>query len=160
MPSSPRTASDLSAGTKNSRIRTVVNHSGTRYLVIGGASFLIDFGLLAVLHQFLSWPLWLATGSAFLASFVFNYSLQRTFSFGSNAKHAGTLVKYVLLLGFNTLATIGIVAMVDQTTLGWGWGKIAATVVTTAWNYFAYRFWVFAPMQDAILSREDKNVRP
>jgi len=125
-------------------IRTLVNHSAFRYLVVGGASFVIDFGLLAVLFQVLHWPLWLATGTAFLTSFVFSYLMQRAFSFGSESPHASTLVKYLILLAFNTLATIGIVALVDLTGWGWGAGKISATVITTAWNYFAYRYWVFA----------------
>jgi putative flippase GtrA len=126
-------------------LRTLVNHSAFRYLLIGGLSFLLDVGLLALFHEILGWPLWLATATAFLSSFVFNYGLQRAFSFGSEGTHTRTLAKYLALLAFNTLATIGIVALVDLTDLGWGTGKIVATVVTTAWNYAAYRYWVFAP---------------
>ncbi len=122
-------------------------HSAFRYLLIGGASFLLDIGLLALFHEVLSWHLWLATGSAFLLTFAFNYSLQRTFSFGSRAGHGRTLVKYLALLGFNTLATIGIVWVVDLTALGWATGKITATIVTTGWNYFILRYWVFASSQ-------------
>ena len=128
----------------SSLIRAIVNHSAARYLVIGGASFLLDFGLLALFFQGFGWPLWIATGSAFLASFVFNYYLQRVFSFGSQASHVSALGKYITLLAFNTVATIGIVWLVDRTGWSWGAGKIAATVITTGWNYFVYRYWVFA----------------
>jgi putative flippase GtrA len=107
-------------------------------------SFLIDIGLLALFHEALGWQLWLATGSAFLLTFAFNYSLQRAFSFGSRAGHGRTLVKYLVLLGANTLATIVIVWLVDLTALGWGAGKITATLITTGWNYFVFRYWVFA----------------
>ena len=127
-----------------SGFRSFVNHSATRYLVIGGASFLIDFGLLAIFFQGFGWPLWLATGAAFLMSFVFNYLLQRAFSFSSQATHAIALVKYLSLLAINTAATIGIVWLIDSTSWGWGAGKIVATVITTGWNYFVYRYWVFA----------------
>lgn len=125
----------------------VARHSAFRYLLIGGASFLIDISLLALFHEVLGWHLWLATGSAFLLTFAFNYSLQRTFSFGSRAGHGRTLVKYLVLLGVNTLATIGIVWVVDLTALGWGAGKLAATIITTGWNYFVFRYWVFASRQ-------------
>ncbi|MDH6235946.1 putative flippase GtrA [Cryobacterium sp. CG_9.6] len=111
-------------------------------------SFLIDIGLLGLFHQVLGWKLWLATASAFLLTFAFNYSLQRAFSFGSRAGHGRTLVKYLILLSFNTLATVGIVWLVDLTGLGWGIGKITATIVTTAWNYFVFRYWVFARTRD------------
>lgn len=125
-------------------------HSAVRYLFIGGLSFAIDFGTLTLLYKIFVLPLWLATGTAFLSSFVFSYLAQRAFSFSSNAPHSTTLVKYLLLLGFNTLATIGIVGVIDRTELGWGAGKVAATLITTSWNYFAFKYWVFPS------SREDE----
>lgn len=124
-------------------IASVTGHSAFRYLIIGGASFLIDFGLLALLHHALGWPLWIATGTAFLTSFVFNYTLQRSFSFGSTGTHLSTLLKYLTLLAFNTVATIAIVWLVDLGGLGWGVGKVAATIMTTGWNYFVFKYWVF-----------------
>ncbi|MFO7690439.1 MAG: GtrA family protein [Cryobacterium sp.] len=125
-------------------VMNVSRHSGFRYLLIGVISFLIDIGLLALFREMLDWPLWLATGSAFLLTFIFNYSLQRAFSFGSDAGHGRTLLKYLTLLAFNTVATIGIVWLVDATGLGWGVGKVVATVITTGWNYFVFRYWIFA----------------
>ncbi|PJJ61733.1 GtrA family protein [Compostimonas suwonensis] len=130
-------------------IARIVDHSAFRYLLIGGASFALDVGILALLHEVFGWPLWLATGTSFLLSFVFNYSLQKSFSFGSRGQHVSTLVKYLVLLAFNTGATVLIVALIDSTVLGWGGGKVVATIVTTVWNYFAYRYWVFrAPRAD------------
>lgn len=119
-------------------------HTAVRYLIAGGLSFIVDFGLLTLFKVVLNWQLWAATLVAFLASFVFNYLVQRMFSFGSTAPHGAALVKYALLVGFNTLATVGIVALVNETAAGWGVGKVVATLVTTTWNYFAYRYWVFA----------------
>lgn len=124
-------------------VASVTGHSAFRYLLVGGASFLIDFGLLALLYAALAWPLWIATGTAFLTSFVFNYAMQRSFSFGSTEKHVSTLVKYLVLLAFNTVATIAIVWLLDLGGLGWGVGKVAATLITTGWNYFAFKYWVF-----------------
>lgn len=117
-------------------------NSALRYLFIGGLSFIIDFGILYLLHEVAGVVLWLATGAAFLASFAFNYSLQRVFSFSSRSSHGRSLAKYVALVGFNTVATIGIVALLDHFFV-WQVGKVAATIVTTVWNYFAYRFIVF-----------------
>jgi putative flippase GtrA len=132
-----------------SLIGRIFRHSAVRYLFIGGLSFLVDFGILAVLHTLFGVPVWLATAIAFLASFAFNYTLQRAFSFSSRASHGRTLAKYVALVVFNTAATVLIVALLEGSALGWGGGKVAATVATTVWNYFAYRYWVFvdAPSQ-------------
>jgi putative flippase GtrA len=136
-------------GTGHSLVGRMYRHSAVRYLFIGGVSFLVDFGILAMLHTLFGVPVWLATAISFLASFAFNYSLQRAFSFSSQASHGRTLAKYVALVAFNTAATVLIVAALDASALGWGGGKVAATVVTTVWNYFAYRYWVFvdAPKQ-------------
>lgn len=122
----------------------LVRHSAVRYLVVGGCAFLLDFGLLALLSQVFGWPLWLATGVAFLLSFGFTYTMQRVVTFGSHAPHGSSLTKYAILLGFNTVASIIIVELSSVTVLGWAGGKVLATVATTVWNYFCYRYWVYA----------------
>lgn len=130
----PRTGTWLSASRR----------SAIRYLVAGGLAFLVDIGMLAVFHQVLGWPTWLAAGSSFVLSFAFTYTIQRYFTFESRAPHGRTLLKYTILVIFNTLATAAIVALIDLTPAGWAVGKVVATALTTIWNYFAYRYWVFA----------------
>lgn len=118
--------------------------SAFRYLFAGGLAFLVDLGLLALFHQIFGWPTWLAAGVAFVLTFAFTYSLQRYFTFGSKAPHGRALLKYTALVVFNTVATAAIVALIDLTPAGWAVGKVVATATTTVWNYFAYRYWVFA----------------
>lgn len=125
-------------------VTTLYHSSVVRYLAIGGTSFIIDFSLLFLLHEGARLPLWISTAVAFLASFLFNYTLQRIFSFGSRRSHGVTLAKYITLVVFNTVATTLIVSAFDQMTNGWEWGKVCATLITTCWNYLAYRYWVFA----------------
>ncbi|MEV4735677.1 MULTISPECIES: GtrA family protein [unclassified Microbacterium] len=129
---------DGSAGTTTRR------YSALRYLLAGGLAFLVDLGLLALLREVFGWPTWLAAGTAFVISFAFTYTIQRYFTFGSQVPHGRALLKYALLVAFNTVATAGIVALIDATPLGWAVGKVVATGATTIWNYFAYRYWVFA----------------
>ncbi|WP_431279739.1 GtrA family protein [Leifsonia poae] len=124
-------------------MRRLLSHSAVRYLIAGGLSFLVDFGLLALLHNVLLWPVWLASGVAFLLSFAFTYTIQRMFSFLSSAPHGRAVLRYTILVIFNTLATIAIVSLINSSALGWIGGKVVATIVTTVWNYFAYRYWVF-----------------
>ncbi|MEO9094813.1 MAG: GtrA family protein [Microbacteriaceae bacterium] len=136
-------ASSSQAMSSRSRLRLIIGHSGFRYLVAGGLSFLVDFGLLALLHVVFGWPVWLATGTAFLVSFAFTYTIQRYFSFSSQVPHGAALVKYTILVIFNTVASVIIVALLDHSPLSWEGGKIVATAASTTWNYFAYRYWVF-----------------
>jgi putative flippase GtrA len=113
-------------------------------LIAGGLSFLVDFGLLALLHAVLDWPTWIATAVAFAVSFGFTYTIQRFFAFGGGAPHGVALVKYGLLVVFNLIATTVIVTLIGESVVTWAGGKVVATVVTTVWNYFAYKYWVFA----------------
>ncbi|MGX1701287.1 GtrA family protein [Microbacterium sp. NPDC055357] len=115
-----------------------------RYLVVGGFCFLVDIGLLWLLHDAFHVPLAIATPIAFLASFIVTYSLQRIVAFSSDAKVAPSVGRYTLLVVFNTVATTGIVAGFAALGVPWVIGKVVAVAATTVWNYFAYRFWVFA----------------
>lgn len=115
-----------------------------RYLAAGVLAFLVDFGLLALFREVLGWPTAIAAAVAFLMSFAFTYTIQRTLGFMSGAPHGRALIRYTILVALNTVATAVIVASLDQTPAGWGVGKVLATASTTIWNYFAYRWWVFA----------------
>ncbi|WP_426623251.1 GtrA family protein [Leifsonia sp. McL0607] len=127
-----------------SPVRVFFDHSVVRYLIAGGLAFIVDFTLLWLLHEVFGWVTWLAAAVAFLVSFVFTYTIQRVLGFSSQVPHGPALIKYTLLVVVNTVATSLIVALVDQSPLSWAGGKIIATAVTTVWNYFAYRYWVFA----------------
>lgn len=132
------------ADSARARLGGLSRHSAVRYVVAGGLAFLVDLGLLALFHEVFGWQTWLAAGMAFIISFAFTYTIQRYFTFGSQAPHGPALFKYAVLVAFNTLATAAIVAAIDLTPAGWVVGKVVATVATTIWNYFVYRYWVFA----------------
>ncbi|MGO4143744.1 GtrA family protein [Paenarthrobacter sp. YAF11_1] len=114
-----------------------------KFLLIGGLSFLLDLGLLALCFQVFGWPLWLATGAGFWGSFFFNYFLQRHFAFNGGGTALGGVLRYSGLLVFNTLAVMGIVELFQFIGAGYVVGKVVATIVTMGWNYFIYKHWVF-----------------
>lgn len=124
-------------------VRLAWGHSAVRYLLVGGFCFVVDVALLWLAHDVLGVPLAIATPIAFLASFAVTYTLQRVVAFASESKVVPSIARYTTLVIFNTLATTGIVWLIDQTGAGWFVGKVAAVVATTVWNYFAYRYWVF-----------------
>ena len=135
---------DATVPAKKRGLSALVDSSALRYLIAGVVAFLFDFGMLALFREVFGWPTWIAAGVAFVLSFAFTYTIQRVFSFGSDAPHGRALFRYGVLVVFNTIATALIVGLIDQTAAGWAVGKVAATVLTTVWNYFIYRFWVFA----------------
>jgi putative flippase GtrA len=126
-------------------IAALWQHSAVRYLVTGGFCFVVDVALLWLGHDVLGLPLTLATAIAFLLSFVVTYTLQRVVAFSADNGVAPSVVRYTILVIANTIATTVIVWGIDALGAPWLTGKIVAVIVTTVWNYFIYRYWVFGP---------------
>lgn len=118
--------------------------SAVRYLMVGGFSFVFDFGVLWLLYEVFHVPLPISTPVAFLLSFVVTYTLQRTVAFRASDGVAPSVVRYAILVAVNTVATTAIVWASDAIGLPWAVGKVTAVVATTVWNYFLYKHWVFA----------------
>lgn len=118
-------------------------HSAIRYLIVGGLSFAFDFGLLVLLREVFHWDVGLASATAFLASLVFNFLVQRKFSFESAHRTHVSMIRYAILVVANTLATVLIVQLLTPTILGYMGGKVISTAAMTVWNFFLYQHWVF-----------------
>lgn len=118
-------------------------HSVVRFLLVGGLSFALDLGLLVVLHEVAGVDLAIATPIAFVTSLVFNFLLQRLFTFRSDSHGATSAAKYLALVVFNILVTEVLVTGFHA--VGWSYivGKATATIITTVWNYFLYKKWIF-----------------
>ena len=114
-----------------------------RFLVVGALSFALDLGLLTLLHEVLDVELWIATPIAFVVSLVFNFLLQRIFTFQATNGRGVSALKYGVLVVVNIFVSDLIVTGFDA--LGWSYllGKGTATILTTVWNYFLYRHWIF-----------------
>lgn len=121
-------------------------NSAFRYLLVGGLSFLLDYGLLYLFHEIIGIRLWLATGISFSASFFFNFTLQKLFAFNSQNGTIGSLTKYILLVIFNAFATVAIVSFL-YSFITWQIAKILATIMTTVWNYLIYKYVIFPNKQ-------------
>ncbi|WP_164984127.1 GtrA family protein [Oerskovia turbata] len=129
---------------RQSGVRRLLDHSATRYLLVGGSALLVDLGLLTLFYRGFGAPLWLATACGFWGSFAFNFTLQRRFAFGGQTPTGRALLRYCALLVVNSLVNIVVVEAFER--MGWGFaaGKIVVTLAQTIWNYLAYRYWVFA----------------
>ena len=121
----------------------LADSSVVRFLMVGGLSFALDLGILAILHEIFGVDLWIATPIAFVTSLVFNFLLQRLFTFRATNHRAVSAAKYLLLVVFNIVVSDLIVTGFDAQ--GWSYvaGKVTATVLTTVWNYLLYRHWIF-----------------
>lgn len=141
---SQSTAAETTAARRLRRLlKNFLAHSAVRYLIVGGLSFAVDFGLLVLLREVSQWEVGLASATAFLTSLVFNFLVQRKFSFEATHRTHVSMIRYGLLVVANTLATVLIVQWLTPTVLGYMGGKVISTGAMTVWNYFLYQHWVF-----------------
>ena len=142
-----------------SRLAGFVHRSHlVKFLIVGGLSFAIDLGLLVLLHEAMDVDLWLATPVAFIASLIFNYFVQRSFTFRARSRKGVSMFRYGLLVVFNIFATDIIVNLFDNLALTYAGGKVVATVSTMAWNFFLYKHWIFRG--DPEVHQEDGEFTP
>jgi putative flippase GtrA len=124
-------------------VRRITRSSGFRFLVVGGASVVVDAGLLWVLHGVLG--LWLepATALAFLTGLVVNFALNRQWSFGSTGRMRSQALRYAALVAMNLLVTVVLVRALTALGLMYLIAKVLTTAVLSVVNYVVSRKWIF-----------------
>ena len=119
-------------------------HRVMRFIFVGGTSFIIDFGLLILLHGKQKLPLPLATFAAYSVAVVYNFSLNRwwTFSVSESRSLGRHLTAYAILLGFNLVFNVAFVSLVGH-FINYALAKILAVTIQISWTYLIYKNIVF-----------------
>jgi putative flippase GtrA len=123
------------------------SHPAPRFLVAGGATFLIDIGSLKVLHGVAGLGLALSTVLAFAVAFGFNFTAVRQWAFVRTAREGQAhrqLVRYLVLVAVNLCSTVLIVVGLSAVGMPYLYAKVLAAGLNAVGNFFAYRHWVFA----------------
>lgn len=115
-----------------------------RYLLFGGAAFAIDVLVLWTCKTAIGMPAWLGSVLGFSVSTVFAFYSQLRYTFEARGAVASSIVRYLILLTFNLCVTALVVQAFDRMLDMYLIGKVIATGLTTCWNYFAMKLWVFA----------------
>lgn len=114
-----------------------------RFGVTGVLSVAVDVGTLTGLHSGLGVPLFWATLAAYAGGLAVNYSLNRNWTFQTEAEHRRTLIRYFTLVAFNFTSTELIVLGLPHH--GWHYlvGKAIAVGLNAIINFTVGRTWVF-----------------
>lgn len=124
-----------------------------RFSVVGGMSFVIDFGLLVVFQEVVfedvANGVLISTALSFTISLIIHYFLASLWVFrehqvDNTRAHAIAGVLFVITnlvgLGINELAMwVGVAVL----TIHYAIVKLVATAVVTAWNYLCQKLYIF-----------------
>ncbi len=129
--------------------RFLYSHPLIRYIIVGGSSFLIYFVIIVVLHGQQNIKLTVATTIAYWTSVIWNFSLNRWWTFSaaetkSLHKHAAA---YLLLLGFNYGFNLIFINTVSG-FINYRVAAIAAVGIQTSWTYYTYKNIIFNGSSD------------
>ena len=123
-----------------------LSHQLARYLVVGGLAFVVDFGSLYLLTEFVGLHYLISAAVAFLFGLVTNYCLCRLWVF-----HRRTIEN--AKLEFIVFTVIGIVGLGINEGIIWYMGermhlhylvaKIFSTGIVLMWNFGARKFLLF-----------------
>lgn len=124
--------------------RYLYQHHFIRYLIVGGSTFIIDLGILFSLHLGLKVDLAISTSIAYWLAVIYNFSLNRWWTFSStekeNLKKNASL--YLVVLIFNYLFTVIFVSLVSK-HLYFAVAKVIAVLIQTSWTYYIYKNVIF-----------------
>lgn len=132
-------------------ISYLYSHKLIRYLFVGGTTFIIDIGLLVLLHGIFNLSVPVATTISFWVSVMYNFYLNRnwTFSAGENKKLQKHIVAYGMLLAFNYLFAVLFVSYFSK-HIPYTIAKTLSVIVQTSWTYRIYKRLIFNDPKPAI----------
>jgi putative flippase GtrA len=114
-----------------------------RFGITGGLSVATDAGTLAALHSGAGVHLLLSTVIAFAAGLVVNYTLNRNWTFQSQADHRRTMFRYGVMVAINFGTTLLIVLGLTHLGVFYLISKGVAVSLIAIVNFTAGRHWVF-----------------
>lgn len=126
-------------------IKRLLSKKTTRYILIGGVSYVIEVGILATC-VYLGAQTWLAVTIAFWVGFVVSLFLQKIIVFQDRDKRPRTLFVQTLLYGtlvaFNYVFTLVFISSLEA-QLGVIVARTIALILTTGWNFIIYNKMIF-----------------
>ena len=128
-----------------SLLNKLIEQRFLHYLVSGVTAFIVEYATFYILIS-MKWPLVIANSLSFLLALATSFTLNRKWTFGHkeyDKRSTYQLSSYVVLAGINLLLTNLIVELFVHHGLDPMVSKLAAMIITSLWNFFAFKMFVF-----------------
>jgi putative flippase GtrA len=126
-------------------IKKIMDPEFVTYLVVGGLTALIYFGIMALSVEVFEFNYRVGVSVAYVLAVTFHFAANRKFTFRVVDKQIiHQSVRYFCVLLINYLITIGAVSFfVGEVGISTYLGASISIVVTVGIGYFASKFWIF-----------------
>jgi putative flippase GtrA len=128
-------------------MKRYISESLMRYLVVGSAAFVAEYGSFYLLYEEAKKPLYLANSVSFGLGLLTSFILNRIWTFESKAQYSKKtshqLSYYVILSLINLGLTNLLVAILKGQSVNPKYGKLVAMVITSLWNYISFKLIIF-----------------
>ncbi len=117
-----------------------------RFVLTGGFSALVDYGLLELLSTVFGLPIGLSKALSFIAGTITAYLINRRWTFDAGPSRS-RFAKVLVLYGLTFAVQVGLFLIVFNSLGGHGWTKLVAFVIAqgtaTIINFIVQRVWIF-----------------
>lgn len=131
---------------------TFLQHSATRYFIIGIFAFGTDYAVLLITYYVLGLPLFLATTLGFLSGFAISFLLNRYWVFDTKGQLRKRVfrqtIEYCLLVALNYGFTVWTIALLKRHGIEPFISKLGVMGLIMCWNYALFRWVIFTTRVD------------
>ncbi len=117
-----------------------------RFVLTGGFSALVDYGLLELLSTVFGLPIGLSKALSFIAGTITAYLINRRWTFDAGPSRS-RFAKVMVLYGLTFAVQVGLFLIVFNSLGGHAWTKLVAFVIAqgtaTIINFIVQRVWIF-----------------
>ena len=111
-----------------------------RYLLVGGSSFLLEYGLFYILLELHNVNYLIANSIVYSTVSAINFALNRLWTFRSTNNLSLQISLYLSLLMFNFIASnVLLYILTGQLLIPPLWSKFCVMVMVVLWNFVLYK---------------------
>ncbi|MFL1453584.1 GtrA family protein [Marinobacter sp. GN3S48] len=120
-----------------------------KFLGVGGAATLIQYGILIALVEGVQASAVVGSTIGYIVSGIFNYTLNYYFTFSSTAKHRMAAIRFVIVAIIGLALNSSLVYLLtDVFSMFYIAAQVFATGVVVIWNFVAHKNWTYHSIKD------------
>lgn len=120
-----------------------VAEQGVKYLLVGGASALIELAIFHGMNSLLNLPIPPSNITAIVIATAFNFLMNRNVTFKSTSNPLRSLVLYLLLFAANMAFSTFAIMLLANIGVPATAAKVGTMCCIVAWNFVLYRKVIF-----------------